>query len=82
MEYLSLRRRFGPEIALIGGIDSSALTRDETALRQTVEKTVPPLLEGGRYLPCLDDRPRSHISFSRYRLFRRLLEDMAFSATT
>ena len=77
MEYLALRRRFGPEIALIGGIDSSALTRDENALRRAVEKTVPPLLEGGCYLPCLDDRPRSHIPFGRYRLFRELLEDMA-----
>ena len=76
MEYPVLRRRFGPEIALIGGIDSSALSRDETALRRAVEKTVPPLLEGGRYLPCLDDRPRSHISFGRYRIFRKLLEDI------
>jgi hypothetical protein len=77
MEYLALRRRFGSEIALIGGIDISALTRDENALRYAVKKTVPPLLEGGRYLPCLDDRPRNHIPFDRYRLFRRLLEDMA-----
>ncbi len=82
MEYPVLRRHFGSGIALIGGIDSSALTRDETALRQAVEKTVPPMLEDGHYLPCLDDRPRSHISFSRYRLLRRLLEDIALSAAT
>ena len=77
MEYPELRRTFGPDVALIGGIDSGALSRDETAVRQTVEETVPHLLESGHYLPCLDDRPRSNIPFTQYRLFRRLLEEIA-----
>ena len=62
--------------ALIGGIDAGALCRDENAVRETIEETVPQLLEGGRYLPCLDDRPRSNISFARYKLFREVLEKM------
>jgi hypothetical protein len=66
MEYAALRRTFGPDIALIGGIDAGALCRDENAVRKTIEETVPQLLEGGCYLPCLDDRPRSNISFARY----------------
>lgn len=77
MEYDKLRRTFGPEVALIGGIDSTALSRDEDAVRRVIEKTVPPLLESGRYLPCLDDRPRANVPFSRYRLYRRLLEEIA-----
>lgn len=77
MGYAALRRTFGPDLALIGGIDSGALTRDEAATRRAVEETVPPLLEGGHYLPCLDDRPRSNIPFAQYRLFRRLLEEIA-----
>ncbi|MBW1784137.1 MAG: hypothetical protein JRL30_25780 [Deltaproteobacteria bacterium] len=80
MEYAALRKTFGPDIALIGGIDATALSQDEHAVRQTVQKTVPPLLEGGRYLPCLDDRPRSNISFDRYRLFRELLEEIGLKA--
>jgi len=76
MEYAALRKTFGPDIALIGGIDAAALSQDENAVRKTVEETVPPLLEGGRYLPCLDDRPRNNISFAQYRLFRRLLEEI------
>ena len=76
MEYRALRRTFGPDIALIGGIDAGGLCRDENAVRETIEETVPQLLEGGRYLPCLDDRPRSNISFARYKLFRELLEKM------
>ena len=77
MEYAALRRTFGSDIALIGGIDAGALSRDETAVRQTVEETVPPLLESGHYLPCLDDRPRGTVLFAQYRLFRRLLEEIA-----
>ena len=77
MEYDSLRRRFGPRVALIGGINATALSRDEAAVRNAVESTVPPLLEGGRYLPCLDDRPRADISLTRYRQYRRILEEIA-----
>jgi hypothetical protein len=77
MEYQRLRDRFGPQVALIGGIDATTLGRDEAAVRRAVEETVPPLLEGGRYLPCLDDRPRGNVPFAQYRLYRRLLEEMA-----
>jgi len=77
MTYAALRQAFGPDVALIGGIDARALSRDSDAVRRTVMETVPALLESGHYLPCLDDRPRSDISFAQYRLFRRLLAEIA-----
>ncbi len=77
MEYSKLRRQFGSEIALVGGIDATALARDEAAVRKAVKKTVPDLLESGRYLPCLDDRPRSTVPFAHYRLYRQLLEEIS-----
>ncbi len=77
MEYGRLRRTFGTGVALIGGIDATALTRDESAVRRAVEETVPPLLERGHYLPCLDDRPRSNVPFPLYCFYRRILEEMA-----
>jgi len=76
MEYHKLRRQFGSEVALIGGIDSTALARDEAAVRKAVAQTVPGLLEGGHYLPCLDDRPRSNVPFAHYRLYRHILEEI------
>ncbi|WP_319407815.1 uroporphyrinogen decarboxylase family protein [uncultured Desulfosarcina sp.] len=76
MEYIKLRRQFGSEVALIGGIDSTALTRDKAAVHGVVEETVPVLLESGHYLPCLDDRPRSNVPFAHYLLYRRLLEEI------
>ena len=77
MEYSKLRQEYGREVALIGGIDATALSRDEDAVRQAVMETVPRLLEGGRYLPCLDDRPRINTSFSLYRHYRELLANLA-----
>jgi len=73
MEYSKLRRQYGPEVALIGGIDATALSRDEAAVRAAVMNTVPALLASGRYLPCLDDRPRANSSFALYTLYRELL---------
>lgn len=77
MEYMALRRHFGDHISLIGGIDSEALTHDETTLRREIETTALPLLEKGRYLPCLDDRPRIAVSFAQYKLYRQILADLA-----
>jgi len=77
MEYKALRRHFGDHISLIGGIETGALRQDEKILRSAVESTVLPLVEKGRYLPCLDDRPRVDISFSKYSLFRKTLEEIA-----
>lgn len=76
MEYSALRRDYGADIALIGGIDSTALIEGEDAVRRILEETVPPLLKSGRYLPCLDDRPRSNVSFAQYKLYRDLLNQM------
>jgi len=79
MEYGALRRTFGPDLALIGGIDSGVLHLDEATMRRKVKETVHPLLDSGHYLPCLDDRPRGNVTFPQYRLFRHILKEIAES---
>ena len=79
MEYIALHRHFGDNISFIGGIDSGALKYNEKILRNKIENTVLPLLEKGRYLPCLDDRPRVAVSFTQYRLYRQILAEIAQS---
>jgi hypothetical protein len=78
MQYSNLRREYGPDVALIGGIDATSLSRDETAVRRAVLETVPQLIESGHYLPCLDDRPRPNTSFALYSIYRELLAELAF----
>ncbi len=77
MLYPEIRRRYGSEIALIGGIDATALLFGEEEIRATVERTLSELLPAGRYLPCLDDRPRDNVPFQSYRFYRQCLAEMA-----
>lgn len=77
MSYSELRRTYGTDIALIGGVDTTSLERDEGAVRRAVEETVPGLMRSGHYLPCMDDRPRTNHPFRLYRYYRRLLAEMA-----
>jgi Uroporphyrinogen decarboxylase (URO-D) len=74
MDYRDLRREFGPELRLIGGIDLDALRRDKEAIRREVEDKVPPLLAGGGYVPLADGRVRADVPFENYVYYRKLLE--------
>ena len=74
MDYLDLRREFGPELRLIGGIDLDALRGGKEAIRREVEEKVPPLLAGGGYVPLADGRVRADVPFENYVYYRKLLE--------
>jgi hypothetical protein len=74
MDYRSLRREFGRDLRLIGGIDLDALRKDKEAIRQEIEEKVPPLITEGGYIPLADGRVRADVSFENYVYYRRLLE--------
>jgi hypothetical protein len=76
MDYLSLRREFGRELRLIGGIDLDVLRQDEGAIHRELERVVPPLLADGGYIPMVDGRVREYIPLANYLYYRRLLEEM------
>jgi uroporphyrinogen decarboxylase len=76
MDYRGLRREFGRDLRLIGGIDLDVLRRDRDAIRREVESKVPPLLAEGGYIPMLDGRVRADIPFENYVYYKRLLEKM------
>ena len=74
MDYRDLRREFGPDLRLIGGIDLDALRQDKEAIRREVEEKLPPLLGDGGYVPLADGRVREDVPYENYRYYRRLLE--------
>ena len=74
MDYRSLRREFGRDLRLIGGIDLDALRKDKAAIRQEIEEKVPPLIAQGGYIPLADGRVRADVPFENYVYYRRLLE--------
>jgi hypothetical protein len=79
MDYRSLRKEFGKDIRLIGGIDLDALRKGKEAIRREVEQKVPPLLEQGGYVPLADGRVRADIPFENYIYYRQLLEKVTKS---
>ena len=76
MDYLSIREEFGSALRLIGGIDLDVLRIDKKAIREELERVVPPLLAQGGYIPMLDGRVRIDIPFENYVYYRKLLEEM------
>ena len=76
MDYLSLRKEFGRDLRLIGGIDLDALRLEKEAIRREIEKKVPPLLSEGGFIPLADGRVREDIPFDNYAYYRQLLEKL------
>ncbi len=74
MDYRIIRKEFGQDLRLLGGIDLDALRQGEQAIRLEIEKKVPPLIAEGGYIPMADGRIRRDISFENYSYYRNLLE--------
>lgn len=74
MDYLSLRKEFGRDLRLIGGIDLDALRKDKAAIRREIEEKVPPLIADGGFIPLADGRVRADVPFENYVCYRQLLE--------
>ena len=77
MDYKNLRREFGNDLKLIGGIDLDCLRFDKKGIKNEVEANVPVLLESGGYIPIADGRIRDNISFDNYIYYRRILGEVA-----
>jgi uroporphyrinogen decarboxylase len=76
MDYRSLRKEFGRDLRLIGGIDLDALRKDKAAIQYEIEEKVPPLIEDGGFIPLADGRVRADVPFENYVYYRRLLENV------
>jgi hypothetical protein len=76
MDYRDLRKEFGRDLRLIGGIDLDALRRGKEDIRREIEEKVPPLLEEGGYIPLVDGRVREDISYENYVYYRSVLEEV------
>jgi len=74
MDYRHLRREFGHDLRLIGGIDLDTLRRDKVAIRREVEEKVPPLVADGGYVPLADGRVRVDVPYENYVYYRQLLQ--------
>lgn len=79
MNYKLIRKEYGTDLRLIGGIDLDVLRMGKENIKIELEKIVPPLLNEGGYIPIADGRVRSDINYKNYFYYRKLLEKMVTS---
>ncbi len=76
MDYRNIRREFGRDLRLVGGIDLDALRHGKEAIRREIMEKVPPLLESGGYIPLADGRVREDVPYESYLYYRKLLAEV------
>ncbi|MEE4310273.1 MAG: uroporphyrinogen decarboxylase family protein [candidate division KSB1 bacterium] len=80
MDYPDLRREFGRDLRLIGGIDLDALRRGQEAIAAEIDK-VSALVSDGGYIPLVDGRVRKDIRLENYLFYRKQLKELIKSGT-
>lgn len=73
MDVVALRRQFGRDLRMLGGIDKRALALDPTAIRHAVDSVMPLVAEGG-YVPYLDHSAPPDISWTNYTFYMEYLK--------
>lgn len=79
VNYEQLRREYGRQLRLIGGISLDALSEGKEAIDHVVYGPVSRLLDEGGYLPLIDGKIRHDVPWQNYRYYREVLERLVFS---
>jgi len=66
MDPIVLRRKFGRDLLLVGGVGHTCLTAGNDAIDAEVQRLIPLVKEGG-FIPMLDDMIPPEVSFASYR---------------
>lgn len=81
MDYRDIRREFGRDLRLIGGIDLDLLRQDAATICREVRALLPPLLAEGGYVPLADGRVRPDVPLQGYLAYRRAMEEAVGAAS-
>jgi len=72
---VDLRRRFGRELRMMGGVDKHVIPRGEAAIRDDLERLLPLAREGG-FIPLPDHRIPPSCSFEQFRTYVRVYKEV------
>lgn len=65
-----LRREYGDQLLLLGGVDKLALIHGKEAIDREIAR-LEPLVRAGRFIPCVDHRVPADVSLENYRYYLR-----------
>ena len=72
MDVVALRKKFGRDLLMGGGMDKRVLASDKPAIKRMVDEKVPLMQEGG-YIPGCDHGIPPDVSWENYLYYRQLL---------
>jgi uroporphyrinogen decarboxylase len=73
---VTYRKQYGRQMAYTGGIDKRAIAAGGEVMRHAVMSVVPPLFEGGGYIPGCDHGVPPDISWPNFIEYTRLLAEL------
>jgi uroporphyrinogen decarboxylase len=68
MDPVALRKRFGPSLRMIGGIDKRILWQPRDAIVAEIDRLTP-LVQAGGFIPCCDHKVPPEVALDDYRYF-------------
>lgn len=77
MDLVSLRRKYGKSLGMIGGIDKRALASGKKAIKDEVMSKVPYMIETGGFIPTCDHAVPPDVSFDNYVYYLGLIRNIA-----
>ncbi|NLF00376.1 MAG: hypothetical protein GX601_05290, partial [Anaerolineales bacterium] len=75
-DIVEYRRRFGRQMAYLGGLDKRALAAGGETMRAELLRVVPPLLEEGGFIPGCDHGVPPDISWPKFVAYAELLAQL------
>jgi len=76
MDVIAMRRKFGKDLIIGGGMDKRILASSKTAIKDMVEEKIPLMREGG-YVPGCDHAMPPDIPWENYLYYRELLSNVS-----
>jgi uroporphyrinogen decarboxylase len=72
---VALRRRFGRELLLVGGVDKMALREGPAAIEKELRRILPIVKDGG-FIPTVDHRVPPDVSLENYKTYLKIKRDL------
>ena len=76
MDPLKLRKEYGHDLALAGGIDKRPLAKGPAAIDEELYHHVPQLIEDGGYIPMIDHTVPHDVSYENWLYYLRLKNEI------
>jgi uroporphyrinogen decarboxylase len=73
MNPVALRKKYGKELIIVGGIDKRAISMDKETIRKEVLSKVPDLVKIGGYIPSIDHQVPYEVSFENYLYYLKIM---------